>query len=291
MQNSAPPETRGLVRKTVVVRSIATVGIYDYITDIKLREDGEIEVHTRFAGYIESRYFDHSVNPEEANFSTVIRPDLAGPVHSHSVSWKADIDVAGVRANSLHVPRVRTMDIQAAEGYPAPLVSKYLEQRDVAQEGIGNSTFVANPQEPGQWMIVDRAAKSPAGNPRGYAITLATWATTTVLPDSHPFVTAMPFTKYHLAVTKYHDSEYRVNSPYVQYDGLEPVGGPHPQDLDRFLADGEALLDEDLVAWIGVGREHIVRQEDLPLVSNFGVGFSLQPWNFFEGNAGSNPRA
>jgi len=61
------------------------------------------------------------------------------------------------------------------------------------------------------------------------------------------------------------------------------------QDLDRFLADGEGLLDEDLVAWIGLAKEHIVRQEDLPLVSNFGVGFSLQPWNFFTQNQAASP--
>ena len=36
-------------------------------------------------------------------------------------------------------------------------------------------------------------------------------------------------------------------------------------------------------------QEHIVRQEDIPLVSNFGLSFSLQPWNFFDLNAGSNP--
>lgn len=38
-----------------------------------------------------------------------------------------------------------------------------------------------------------------------------------------------------------------------------------------------------------VHQEHIVRQEDIPLVSNFGASFSLQPFNFFEGNTVSNP--
>ena len=50
------------------------------------------------------------------------------------------------------------------------------------------------------------------------------------------------------------------------------------QDLDRFLSNNESLLDVDIVAWVSVGREHITRQEDLPLVSNFGASFSLQPW-------------
>jgi len=290
MQNSDPPDVRGLLRKTVVVRSVATVGNYDYITDMKLREDGEIEVRTRFAGFIESRYFDPKSNPEEANFSTMVRPGLAGPVHSHLVNWKADIDVAGVQANALQVTKVMAGPIVGSglAGTEQPLVSKYLEHKYVEREGKGNSTFVAHPEHPGAWVMVDRKATSAAGNPRGYAVTLASWSTTQVLPEDHPFVKALPLTKYHLAVTRHHDSEYRSSSPYVQYDGLETTG--HAQDLDRFLSDGESLLDEDLVAWIGVGREHIVRQEDLPLVSNFGAGFSLQPFNFFTQNAAASPQ-
>eukprot|EP00931_Biecheleriopsis_adriatica_P088283 TRINITY_DN62642_c0_g1_i1.p1 TRINITY_DN62642_c0_g1~~TRINITY_DN62642_c0_g1_i1.p1 ORF type:complete len:762 (-),score=88.25 TRINITY_DN62642_c0_g1_i1:169-2454(-) len=280
MQNTGPPSVHGLVRKTVVVRSITTVSNYDYITDMKFREDGEIEVHTRFAGYIESRYFDPKSNPQETNFSTILRPGLAGPVHSHLVSFKADLDIAGVRANALRATQISTMHI--GDGWE----SKYIQKHDVEREGIGQSTFVADPRKPGNWAIIDRATP---GNPRGYAITLGTWSNTQVLPDNHPFTRAMPWTKYHLAVTRHHDSEYRVNSPYVQYDGLQSDGSG--QNLDLFLSDGEHLLDEDLVAWIGVGKEHIVRQEDLPLVSNFGVGFSLQPWNFFSTNMAASPMA
>lgn len=288
MQNSAPPDVRGLVRRTVVVRSIATVGNYDYLMDVKLREDGEIEVQTRFAGFIESRYFDPEFTPAERQFSTIVRPDLAGPVHSHLISWKADIDVAGVRRNSLQVTRVRTKPVGELGAAPEPLVSKYLEHSIVEREGVGVSTFVADPRQPGVWALVDRGARSAAGNPRGYAVSLASWAVTQVLPDDHPFVRAMPFTKYHLAVTRYHDDEYRATSPYTQHDGFESTG--HAQDVDRFLADEESLIDEDLVAWVGVGREHIVRQEDLPLVSNFGASFSLQPWNFLEQNAAASPQ-
>lgn len=289
MQNSDPPDVRGLLRRTVVVRSIATVGNYDYITDIKFREDGEIEVKTRFAGFIEARHFDPIANPQEANFSTLVRSDLAGPVHSHIVNWKADFDVAGERANAFQVTRVKAGSVPGSSlmGTHAELVSKYLEHEHIDREGEGVSTFVAHPEHPCAWVVQDRRAVSDAGNPRGYAISLSSFATTQVLPHDHPFVKAMPLTKYHLAITRHHDNEYRSSSVYVQYDGAHTTR--HPQDLDRFLADNETLLDEDLVAWISVGREHIVRQEDLPLVSNFGAGFSLQPHNFFTQNAAASP--
>ena len=89
----------------------------------------------------------------------------------------------------------------------------------------------------------------------------------------------MPLTKYHVAATKQHDNKYRASTPYIQYDANE--NWKNGQDLDRYLSDGEGLLDQDLVAWINVGREHIARQEDLPAVPNFGTGFHFAPFNFF----------
>jgi len=291
MENAEPPRVRGLGRRTLVVRSIATVANYDYITDVKFREDGEIEASVRFAGYIEARHYTEAGGDgaaHESLYSSLLRPGLAGPVHCHIAAFKADFDIGGVRANTLRVTSVGASDAPPSprEPFPRPRHTyKVLSHRDVEAEGIGASTFVADPRRPGAWTIVDRAAASPAGSPRGYAVTLGSFATTQVLPDDHPFVRAMPFSKYHLAVTAHHDHERRLTSPYVQYDGEEASGA---QDLDRFLSDGESLLDADLVAWIAVGREHVVRQEDLPLVSNFGVAFSLQPWNFLPWNAAAS---
>ena len=64
-------------------------GLASRMSRWQLREDGEIEVGVRFAGYIESRHFDPAANGGEANFSTIIRSDLAGPVHSHIACFKA----------------------------------------------------------------------------------------------------------------------------------------------------------------------------------------------------------
>jgi len=288
-------QVRGLLRRTVLVRSIATVGNYDYIMDVKFREDGEINVETRFAGYPETRYPGRG----EEWFSTIVRPDLAGMVHTHSISWKADIDISGGK-NALKVSEVKEhpsfglgVDWRADTDevrYP----SKIVEHKYVTHEGRGVSTFVADPRVPKVWAVVDRNSSATAGpprNPRGYRVELTSFASTQLHAEDHPFVKAMPWTKYHLAVTKYSDQEYRPSSPYVNFDDVQTWTGIGAQNLDKFLDDGASILDEDLVAWIGLSKEHIVRQEDIPLVSNFGVSFSLQPWNFHAGNVASNPIA
>lgn len=285
-------QSRGYVRKTVVVRSIATVGNYDYIMDVKFREDGEINVETRFAGYPETRFPGQG----EEVFSTLVRDGVAGIVHTHSVAWKADIEVAGQK-NALHVTEVREHESSGlgvnwkADGQEQRFPTKILQHHYVDREGA-NSTFVADTRVPKAWAIVNRNSSVSSGawkNPRGYRIELLSFSTAQVHSPEHPFVKAMPWTKYHLAVTKYQDNEYRPSSPYVNFDGLQPLSGPYAQDLDVFLSNNESLMDEDLVAWIGLNKEHIVRQEDIPLVSNFGVSFSLQPWNFFDLSTGSNP--
>lgn len=287
-------KTRGYIRKTVLVRSIATVGNYDYILDVKFREDGEINVETRFAGYPETRY----TGIGERRFSTIVRPDVAGIVHTHSVAWKVDLEIAGSK-NALHVTEVREHESDGlgvnwmADPKEKVFPTKILEQRFVEKEGAGLSTFVADPRVPKAWAIVNRNTSSSASgsalNPRGYRIELLSFSTGQVHSATHPFVDSMPWTKYHLAVTQYKDQEYRPSSPYVSFDGLRPWKDQYAQDLDVFLGNNESLMDEDLVAWIGLNKEHIVRQEDIPLVSNFGVAFSLQPWNFFELNTASNP--
>jgi len=278
MEASAPPKARGLVRKSLIVRSIATVGNYDYITDFKFMQDGALETSVTFAGYIEARHVGAANRKQESLYSTILRPDLAGPVHSHAACFKADFDVAGERRNAL---RITTVGLDDGDGGDGGFVNKVLATRDEAVE----NAFVADPRKPGVWTIVDRASVSAAGNARGFAVQLGSWATTQLLPADHPFTKATAYSKYHFAVTRHRDAERKATSPYAQYDGLAAAGDG--QDLDAFL-DGEAILDEDVVAWIGVGKEHVVRQEDLPLVSNFQVSFSIIPWNFFDSNLATN---
>ena len=56
---------------------------------------------------------------------------------------------------------------------------------------------------------------------------------------------------------------------------------PDMYNMDAFL-DGEAITKRDLVFWVTVGKQHYPKAEDVPVVSNFGIGFSLVPRNYFD---------
>ena len=106
-----------------MVRSIATVANYDYITDVKFREDGEIEASVRFAGYIEARHYTEAGGDgaaHESLYSSLLRPGLAGPVHCHIAAFKADFDIGGVRANTLRVTSVRASDAPPSTSVSTP---------------------------------------------------------------------------------------------------------------------------------------------------------------------------
>ena len=106
-----------------------------------------------------------------------------------------------------------------------------------------------------------------------------------MLPDDHPFVLASAFSKYALAVTRRKEAEERPTSVYDLFAPAEPH-----TSIDTFL-DGESLAQHDLVAWVTVGKEHLPRTEDLPLISNFGTYFDLVPQNMHRVNAAMDVKA
>ncbi|GAB5354783.1 hypothetical protein AAMO2058_000149000 [Amorphochlora amoebiformis] len=276
----------------LVVRAIGTVGNYDYITSFKFHLDGTIEVTSEYAGYCETRWINKDINPWEEPFGTTTHEGLSLPVHSHLVNVKADFDILGTRNSYVKTsveiedtPKETIISKQEKRLFSksAPK-TKVMKNTLVAFEGSGVSTAVVNVSKPTVWRIVNTEAIPAAGKgvstePRGYAI-VPLKTNIQVLPNDHPFTIAASYTKYNLAVTKRKETEDRVSSVYDIYGPSNPV-----TSLDRFLEDEEKIIQEDLVAWITVGKEHITRTEDLPLVSNFGSGFMLQPWNYFDKNA------
>jgi len=58
---------------------------------------------------------------------------------------------------------------------------------------------------------------------------------------------------------------------------------PHV-DFNKFLADNESIVNQDLVAWVTVGLLHIPHSEDVPNTATVGTsaGFLLRPFNYFD---------
>ena len=243
----------------------------DYITEYKFQLDGSVRVGFDFAGYMETRWFAQGVTPWERSLGEVVHQNLIAPLHSHFGCFKVDLDAASGKGESFEVSEINAglrPEVPDLRGH----ATKYVSRSFVEAEGIGVSTFSAGGKIPHAFAVVDDSPlptddATPTGRP-GYLIMPGPTVAQT-LPNDHPFVLASAFSKYTLAVTKRKESEYRPTSVYDLFGPAEPYAS-----LDRFF-DGESLRQTDLVAWVNLGKEHVPRTEDVPLISNFGTYFDL----------------
>lgn len=277
----------------LVIRAVGTVGNYDYITEIRLSEDGHIHVGEDFAGYPEvDRLFRQPTDarslaldgsPDWGSTVQLGNPTMAGDnvqlLHAHFALFKVDLDVLGTE-NEFHVTTSETSsDGREDNAYPYS-VKKIQKTRRVDKED-SETTFIANPTKPGVWRILNpKKLNAKTGTPRGYAVQIGSAPGVQTLPKGHPFSLAGSFARRHLAVTKRKDEEPTGVHNLDFYNLPEPI-----YSIDKFLSDGESLVGEDLVCWVSVGKDHVARAEDQPLVSNFGVYFTIAPWDYHEENA------
>ncbi|XP_052641523.1 membrane primary amine oxidase-like isoform X2 [Harpia harpyja] len=86
----------GLVNSALVVRSIATVGNYDYVWDFIFYQNGAIEGKVQATGYASSSF----LHGDGLRYGNRVWEHTLGTIHTHSINYKVDLDVGG-RSGSL----------------------------------------------------------------------------------------------------------------------------------------------------------------------------------------------
>ncbi|KAI0387194.1 copper amine oxidase [Hypomontagnella monticulosa] len=264
-------ENLGVVKASLLtLRSIATVGNYDYLFDYGFHVDGSLEITVRASGYLQSSFYFR----DQGAWGPRIHEATQGSLHDHVLTWKADFDILGTE-NSLQVTELKTVNTTQPWW---PELGEFeqiaLESHDVKTESQHNWA------DNGQTMYaVNHANKTNKwGAPRGYRIVPGK-SNIRLSTLNSPFSrrnTAL--SKAHLTVTRQHDTEPWGNS--VQ--NLNMPWKPQ-QDFDKFL-DGESVEGEDLVVWMNLGMHHFTRSEDIPvtLYSEAVSSIMFAPQNFFD---------
>ena len=78
-----------------ILRSIFSIGNYDYQFSYEFYLDGSIQVLVRASGYIQSAFWAHN---EDYGFK--VHDYISGSMHDHVLNYKLDLDVLGTK-NSL----------------------------------------------------------------------------------------------------------------------------------------------------------------------------------------------
>ncbi|KAL3842685.1 hypothetical protein ACJMK2_020673 [Sinanodonta woodiana] len=280
--------TGGMRNRYLVVRVPVVIGNYDYIFDFKFYIDGKLYTVAKASGYIQASFWDEH-NPHAGEdktrdaFGYRISDYQTGPIHDHMFGFKVDMDVIDSN-NSFELVHWKAGDILNALKTQSNITNvppyfiynqtRYLEYETMRRE----AGFRLNYDNQKLFLVVNENTRNKWGVKRGYQIVPLSTAAQS-LPEVHPAMKALSFTKYHVTVTKRKEEEQFLSSIYDINRMDNPKGY-----LDRML-DNESIVNEDVVNWVTVGFLHVPTSEDLPMTVRVESGFMLKPFNFFDTTA------
>ncbi|KAJ7340875.1 amine oxidase catalytic domain-containing protein [Mycena albidolilacea] len=256
----------------LIVRTISTVGNYDYLFDYTFQLDGTMEVRVSASGYLQGAWWDDA----EMSYGTKIRDTYMGSLHDHVVNYKFDFDVAGTR-NSLMAVSLENEVVEQPwfdEDWGQDVHQQKLVRTMIRNESDALLDYPKNYE--GVYAIVNEEKLNRWGYPRGYAIHPGVSPIHLTNLDSKRTRNNVNFAKHHLAVSRRKDSEPSSSSMWnINLPGTPPV------DFYKFF-NGESLEQEDLTAWVNLGMHHIPRAEDSPMtLTNIATSsVLLTPFNF-----------
>ncbi|GAM43125.1 hypothetical protein TCE0_047r17683 [Talaromyces pinophilus] len=250
------------------VRSISTVGNYDYLISYSFYMDGSITVEVRASGYIHAAYY-----ADNKDFGYHIHDFLSGAMHDHVINFKADFDIRG-QDNTVQfvstVPVTRSFAWSGDKEVNTMMLQRsFLENEDSAR-------FNWSPNQATQVLVLNTDKPNQFGEYPGYRITPYSGSAHLTMQKSSDLVDSATWAGYDIQVTRQHDTEPRSAHPY----NLEDVYNP-PINFDDFF-DGENLTQADLVVWFNLGMHHVPQTGDLPntLFTQARSGVQFVPSNF-----------
>jgi len=270
----------GIPRTSLNIRVVSLMGNYDYIPTLSLMADGVMQINVEMGGYLQAAYSPEGTvadNPEAPMFGTRLRNNMAGLLHDHVIGVKADLDVGGTK-NTLMAGKVRYGTYEEATGGKSSKPGwhtydgvKYMDWTMIKTErGISAKDY--------DTIMIASQSKNEWGSPRSYEIVFDHTIPSQLFPLDHPLAAATAWQYSNIAITRQKDSER-----YCSFPSNYQIGKAFPSfDLREFSRNDDDVINEDLVFWIMFGVHHYPKAEDVPVVSNFGSGFTLKPRNMYD---------
>jgi primary-amine oxidase len=258
----------------LVLRTIPSVGNYDYIIDWVLTEAGALRIDVGATGIDEvkgvaARTMADPSAARDTAYGTLVAPNLTAVNHDHFLSFRLDVDIDGP-ANTLVRQRLVQQRLDGSAGRRSLW---RLAEEDVAEEGPLDAGAHGGDEV---WRIVNPNPTNRLGQHPGYELRPGHLAASLLAPDDFPQRRA-GFSAAPLWITAYDPNELYAAGPYPN----QSKGG---DGLPAYAARHRPIVNADIVLWYTMGFHHLPRPEDWPVLPTMWHSVSLVPSGFFDHN-------
>jgi len=258
----------------LVVRMAPEVGNYDYLLDYAFNRNGEIEVRVGAYGIIAtkgvaSRKMQDATAATDTQYGTLVAPNLVGVNHDHFMSFRVDMDVDGQENRLVEDRFVKRKLTNNPLRHSLWQVERSVVQTEAALDSM---------HQPSWYRVESGSRHNVMGNSTSYQL-VPGHSDLSILDSDEPQQQRASFSGASLWVTRYNPAETFAAGAY-------PNQNRSVEGLPRFIADRQAVANQDLVLWYTVGFRHQTRSEDWPVMPELWHSFKLRPFNFFDRNPG-----
>lgn len=264
---------QGQAAVELVLRTIPSIGNYDYVIDWVLTPAGVIRIDVgatgidQVKGVAASSMHDPSAAADTA-YGEMVAPYLVGTNHDHFFSFRLDLDIDGT-ANKLLLEKLVPQLLPGTTG------RRSLWQ--VSEETIGTEGPLGGQHDGGEmWRIVNPNLTNRLGQHPGYEIRSDHSIISLLAPDD-PAQRRAAFSASPLWITAYDPQELYAAGPFPNQN----AGG---EGLPVYAARHRPIVNADIVLWCTMGFHHLPRPEDWPVLPTMWHSLSLIPAAYFDHN-------
>lgn len=263
----------GIVRgaRELVLRSVYTVGNYDYGVNWIFGQDGSIRVDVELSGIIFAQGVSSSTDSGWAHqhgsvYGHLVDKNIVGIHHQHFFGFRLDFDIDGNHNSVLELnSRPQGRVPKNAHGNAFLTTATLLDRPASAVRD-------ANPGSARSWIVVNPSAHNSLGQAEGYAIIPGETAVP-YLDSAAPIARRAAFAYHQLWVTTYRPAELFAAGTFVDQGNASDRVAP-------WSMRQEPIAGADVVVWYTVGVTHVPRPEDWPVMPTLHAGFTLRPYGF-----------
>jgi primary-amine oxidase len=264
--------------RELVMFFVATIGNYDYAVNYVFKQDGSLEVDLALTGIMlakgvkEKRADENHQMMSDGTSGHLVAENIVAPHHQHFFNFRLDFDVDGTN-NS--VTELNTSAMPA--GANNPYLNGFVMRESVFKKE-SEAQRKMDMQSARVWAVTNPQAKNSLGHNTSFILVPGA--------NSLPYIAPEALVRKRAQFINNHFWATRYNAAEMFAAGVYPNQSRGGDGLPQFVANDEAIENQDVVVWYTLGVTHIPRPEEWAVMPVTHVGFKMIPGGFFSRNPG-----